>query len=184
MKRLLLTIYCLLSLGCGLFAEEVEHIKFMGFPLTGSIDEVQARLMRKDFKVGAMSKTMAVGSRLFKGFFTGKEASVIVYYNKSLDNQVYSTRVFFDKHFSYEASKMAVEDMVDRLEARYGTRPERVFADDVDQYEKHTLSVYGGWIYVWTQKQREWDENSYLLLLEYHDAENELQNYRLENEDL
>ncbi len=60
-----------------------EHLKFMGIPLNGTINQFQAKLATKGITVDyATNKDISVGCRAFKGTFSGKSALIYVYYNE------------------------------------------------------------------------------------------------------
>ena len=70
-----------------------NHLKFMGIPLDGTIDEFQTKLMEKGFKTGFSDFAPAIGTRVLKGAFSGESVDVFVFYN--IKNQiVYGTRVW------------------------------------------------------------------------------------------
>lgn len=65
-------------------AQGQDHMKFMGFPLNGTINQFQAKLGTKGVVVDvATNKTIGVGCRAFKGSFSGKDAQVFVYYDEN-----------------------------------------------------------------------------------------------------
>lgn len=59
------------------------HLKFMGIPLNGSINEFSAKLAAKGIKISTDSKIFPVGTRSFDGVFMGKKANIYVYYTPS-----------------------------------------------------------------------------------------------------
>lgn len=77
MKKILTTILLILAV-----CVNAQHLKFMGIPLDGSIDNFQAKLTAKGITPQKeYNATSAVGSRAFKGIFCGYEASFHTYYN-------------------------------------------------------------------------------------------------------
>lgn len=80
MKKITLSlIACLISL---MVSAQVEHLKFMGIPLNGTITSFQAKLQAKGVKYDPLgSKQFGVGCRCFKGTFSNEKAYFYVYYN-------------------------------------------------------------------------------------------------------
>lgn len=81
MKRILLllaVIACTMTV-----CSQTEHLKFMGFPLDGTIDSFQSKLATKEVKPNTeLNKVIGVGTRVFKGSFAGYESDIIVFYEK------------------------------------------------------------------------------------------------------
>ncbi len=84
MKKVISLIAILQLAVCASFAQGLQHMKFMGIPLDGTINQFQAKLSAKGISVDAeVNKTLDVGCRAFKGSFSGKSASIFVYYDES-----------------------------------------------------------------------------------------------------
>ena len=65
-------------------AQGQEHMKFMGIPLNGTINQFQTKLGTKGISVDvATNKSIGVGCRAFKGSFSGKDAQIFIYYDES-----------------------------------------------------------------------------------------------------
>ncbi len=81
MKKITLSlIACLISL---MVSAQVEHLKFMGIPLNGTITSFQAKLHEKGVKYDPTgSRQLGIGSRCFKGTFSNEKAYFYVYYNE------------------------------------------------------------------------------------------------------
>lgn len=61
-----------------------EHMKFMGIPLTGTINAFQGKLATKGVVPNARTNSqIGVGIRAFNGDFAGFEAKIYVYYDKN-----------------------------------------------------------------------------------------------------
>lgn len=81
MNRLYFSLLFLL-LSCTVFAQR-EYMKYMGIPLNGSITNFQQKLEAKGVKLNkVVNSKVAVGTRVFKGPFSGENADVYVYYNE------------------------------------------------------------------------------------------------------
>lgn len=81
MKKLMISLVALL-LALTSYAQ-TGHLKFMGIPLNGSIASFQAKLQAKGVRYDAEgSRHLPVGTRAFKGTFSGEKADIYVYYNE------------------------------------------------------------------------------------------------------
>lgn len=102
-KPFLLAIVMLLSAATNVNAQ--QHLKFMGIPLTGTIDQFQAKLAAKGaYPDRITNRTTPFGVRCFDGRFTGKKCTIFVYYTNS--KKVYRAKaVYSDEN----------EDLVDQF---------------------------------------------------------------------
>lgn len=84
MKRILfLLTFCVISL-VAMCQTTPSHLKFMGIPLNGTITTFQGKLIAKGCSLNkAVSNSIAVGCRAFKGTFLSKKVDIYVYYNTS-----------------------------------------------------------------------------------------------------
>lgn len=78
MKRKSLSI--LFALFAIMVSAQSGHLKFMGIPINGTINEFQNKLLAKGFRVDTFSKSIPLGTRMFNGMFMGKKADIYVYY--------------------------------------------------------------------------------------------------------
>ena len=85
MTKRIVTLMFLIVLAIGSrHAQGQEHMKFMGIPLNETINQFQTKLSAKGVTVDvAANKTIGVGCRTFKGFFSGKDAQIFVYYDEN-----------------------------------------------------------------------------------------------------
>lgn len=82
-KCLAICVISLLSM-TSVLAQTQDHMKFMGIPLNGSINQFQAKLAQKGVKVDVVvNKSIGKGCRAFKGLFSGKDANIYVYYDET-----------------------------------------------------------------------------------------------------
>lgn len=88
-----------------------EHLKFLGIPICGNINDFQNKLQQKGFSYNPISKSMPAGERWFNGIFANHEASLAVYY--LLNNKiVYSLTVYLNKSSYSEA--VALKELIDK----------------------------------------------------------------------
>lgn len=92
-KAIKLMATLLLMLLATVAQAQVNHLKFMGIPLDGTIDEFQTKLMEKGFKTSFSDFAPAIGTRVLKGAFSGESVDVFIYYNIKTQI-VYSTSVW------------------------------------------------------------------------------------------
>lgn len=79
--RPIILVSLLLLLCAPLQVSAQQHLKFMGIPLTGSIDNFQRKLAAKGIQPDReFNRMMPFGSRCFKGRFTGKNCTFHAYY--------------------------------------------------------------------------------------------------------
>lgn len=78
------TLFVILSLIVSLTIQaQVEHMKFMGIPLSGTITQFQQKLQAKNIRYDSkLSSSLQSGCRMFKGIFSGKDANIFVYYDE------------------------------------------------------------------------------------------------------
>lgn len=77
---------------------QTTHLKFMGIPLTGTINNFQTKLQQKGFYPDAtVNRVNDVGTRYFKGgTFSGEKAEIFVYYNPKT-KIVYKAKACIDR---------------------------------------------------------------------------------------
>lgn len=69
------------------FCNAQSHLKFMGIPITGTINTFQTKLQAKGFKHDKVTSSQyAVGIRAFKGKFAGEDADLVVRYDEKSYN--------------------------------------------------------------------------------------------------
>ena len=118
MKRIQLLLICLL-IAIVTYAQNNEHIKFMGIPVTGTITQFQAKLVAKGCTYNkALSSTMSSATRAFKGTFAGKKAIIFVYYD-SKTKIVYRIKAVIDK-LSEDIADQEYAKIKQLLSMKYG----------------------------------------------------------------
>ncbi len=99
MKKIVSILILLL---CMVSMQAEEHLKFMGIPLNGTINQFQVKLQAKGFvKNSLLNKNTPVGTRVFSGTFIGKKSIVPVYYDADT-KVVYGAKVYFDGYTESE----------------------------------------------------------------------------------
>jgi len=77
MKKLIVFLFMLIAVNVN-----AQHLKFMGFPIDGNINNFQAKLGTKGIVPDQLyNKQSSVGNRAFTGVFCGYKAQIYTYYN-------------------------------------------------------------------------------------------------------
>lgn len=115
MKRLASILLYLHLVVAFTFAQ--EHLKFMGIPLNGTINQFQTKLAQKGVAVDTeLSRKLDMGCRAFNGSFSSKRATIYVYYDETT-KVVYrakavissSERSLRDQNYEYFVSMLSVK---------------------------------------------------------------------------
>ena len=116
MKRLLLfSIVCMLAIAS---SAQTEHVKFMGIPIDGTINQFQQKLQAKGIKYNqALSRLSPNGSRVFDGKHEGDNACITVIYNVNT-KIVYSVGVVY-VYNTPEAALEKFKQIADSLNEKY-----------------------------------------------------------------
>ena len=94
LKPLIFTLVLLFAFSISIDAQ--QHLKFMGIPLTGTIDNFQAKLAQKGIKKNfKLSQSLPLGGRAFNGYFTGRYCTIFIYYNVK-SKIVYRAKVVYE----------------------------------------------------------------------------------------
>lgn len=133
MKKFLFT----LVLACiSLWSFSQEHLSFKGIPITGSITTFCQKLKAKGFVQQASQGNV----RLFKGDFTGRQASVGVV---AADNgqDVFTVAVFFDESDSWNTLVNTYEHYKDLYIEKYG-QPTQCVENNPSNSDSNTSLMY------------------------------------------
>lgn len=115
--RPIILVSLLLLLCAPLQVSAQQHLKFMGIPLTGSIDNFQRKLAAKGVQPDReFNRIMPFGSRSFKGRFTGKSCTIHTYYT---DNKtVYRAKAVYSNDNEGLADQF-YEEIKELLQTKY-----------------------------------------------------------------
>jgi hypothetical protein len=116
MKKIaLIFIACLMSLT--IQAQKTEHLKFMGIPLNGSIENFQQKMIEKGCSLNTkVEKSLPKGSRAYEGTFIRKNADFVVYYDNH--NNVYSAKAYFNE-LTKTKCENEFNEVLNLLKAKY-----------------------------------------------------------------
>lgn len=105
-------------------ASAQQHMKFMGIPLDGTIDNFALKLKAKGVTYdAAKSKTAGQGCRVFNGTFMGEKATINVAYNPK-SKMVFSAAVEM-QYSTVESAHIPFLNLTESLQQKYpNTTPE------------------------------------------------------------
>ncbi len=179
MKKTAITLLCCLFT---LFAQaQTEHMKFMGIPINGTIDQFQAKLQSKGLKYDPRTSRL-MESRFFTGYFSGEKSDFYVYYN--MKNKIVYRAKATIKRSSLNLTKDLLEDFKIRLMQKYSNSE-----TEESTYEGNpsfALFYYNGngKIIGKIDLYIVYSIGDYFLNIDYYDAANSRANEQRNNDDL
>ena len=115
MKKIISILFALCV--CLLISAQ-EHMKFMGIPLDGTIENFALKLKAKGVTYDAAeSKSADAGTRIFHGKFMGEKARFVVFYNYK-SKIVFSTAVELN-YPTVESAHTPFVNLNDQLQQKY-----------------------------------------------------------------
>lgn len=108
MKQLIILI---ISCLCYTQAFSEEHLKFLGFPIDGNVNEYASKLMSKGFYVSPDNEYASKGLRVMEGPFLGNTESFGLHYDS--DTKIMYSVVFIHSFTKEEEAK----ELYDKLES-------------------------------------------------------------------
>lgn len=97
-----------------------QHMKFMGIPLDGTIENFTLKLKAKGITYdAALSKKLSPGSKLYKGTFMGENATFVVMFNAK-SRLVFGVGVELS-YSSLELAKTPFLNIAEQLHTKYPT---------------------------------------------------------------
>ena len=109
-----------------------QHMKFMGIPLDGTVDNFALKLKAKGVTYdAAKSKAAGQGCRVFNGTFMGENATINVAYNPK-SKMVFSAAVEM-QYPTVESAHIPFLNLTESLQQKYpNTKPEENIGPDGD----------------------------------------------------
>ena len=185
MKKIVISFFLLMITVCS-FAQ-TEHVKFMGIPLNGTIQQFHQKLVGKGCKHDVkLSGMMAKGTRAFNGTFAGNKATIFVYYDENT-NIVYRAKAVIN--CSGDGIRDGqFNDIKNLLDTKYGTLlSEKGSHEDYDAYSYIIFSDNAdemiGHVDLYVTKQ-EFGYHEYSLHVDYYDYANNLKHDRKRLDDI
>lgn len=122
MKKLFLFLVVALMALSAHSQTESEHMKFMGIPIDGTLDEFKSKLIAKGFVPDPGKKDVLYGT------FAGcDDCTIVCNYNKT-NNQMYAVVVYFHDPDDWQILSSRYYDLKNKLTQKYG--------EPVDQKEE------------------------------------------------
>lgn len=155
-KGLLMLFGCLFALA---IQAQSEHLKFMGIPLDGKINDFQSQLLKKGCTLDEffMKYGKSKGNRVYEGSFAGNNARIVVFFNEKTKKvyrakaiiSAYSDEQVKQKYFEMKSMLMDKYDVQYRLRQKYGEalgdsltgNLRWYFEDTEDKYESTSFKV-------------------------------------------
>ncbi len=127
MKKFLCVVALLLGI-CSLSAQEVEHLKFKGVPIDGTLEEFVERLE----DVGFARITVSEGVGLLSGSFAGKHGCLLVTSLLKDRNLIHGVTVLFPEKETWSSLLFEYDELKLMLTQKYGdpVAVEEYFNDD------------------------------------------------------
>lgn len=178
-KYLFIIVMCLFAFNA---MAQVEHMKFMGIPLDGTIDTFQKKLEAKGVKYDKQtSSIIPVGCRVFSGRFASEDATIFVYYDERT-KVVYRAKAVLS-FYSRDIVKTKYSNFKYQLEQKY---PQADITED--KYENEDSSDFHipflGSIDLYQSTNYSNYNNPYSLHIDYYDLINYVDHNDNELEDL
>ena len=179
-KPLLLVLVLLFAATGSTYAQ--EHLKFMGIPLNGTIDNFQQKLAAKGIYVDKeWNKRARFGKRYFKGKFTGETCHISIFYTKK--KIVYGAQVYYSSSNEADADIFYKKIKI-LLQSKYGN--EYTKTEMKNGYEQFTVGILNpdgslfGSIFLNMDKDRiNYGETLYSVAVSYYDKK-KFQKYQQE----
>lgn len=184
MKRLLFILLMVLSFTQ--ITNAAEHLKFMGIPLTGTINAFQTKLAAKGVSVSKINKYVSKGARAFSGKFAGEEAIIYVFYNEKT-NIVYRAKAVI----SVSGDNIR-ENKYNDFQAMLLKKYSLDYSEEGESEDYPTVSIfvtdnfgeaYLGHIDLFQSKD-EYSYDAYTIHIDYWDATNDTANDNSRMQDL
>lgn len=175
LKPLIFTFVLLFAVSTNSVAQ--QHLKFMGIPLTGTIDQFQKKLAAKRiYPNRAFNRQSAFGSRMFDGIFEGRSCSFHVYYTNS--KVVYRAKAVYSNE-DEDLAERFYNDTKNLLQTKYSS--ENFEDGEQDGYPTLTITVTDetgskiiGFIDLYRSKYYSYGMTSYSVHVDYTDYLNNI----------
>lgn len=186
LRLLIFNFVLLLSFSTNMDAQ--QHLKFMGIPINGSIDNFQQKLANKGiYPSREMNRNTPFGVRCFTGRFTGKQCNIYVYYTDS--KIVYRAKAVYSEQDEDLVDSYYIE-VKDMLDTKYAL--EESEDETSDGYPSHRIYVTNetgtkslGQIFLYKSKfNGDYGYVSYSIHVDYYDDSNQIKHQNDNLDDL
>ena len=185
MKRIVLP-FVLAIISICTFAQS-EHVKFMGIPLNGTIQQFHQKLVAKGCRHDARASSyLPNGTRAFDGSFAGKKADIYVYYDETT-KIVYRAKAVIACN-GENIRDTEFNDIKDLLDTKYGAL--NSYKDTQEGYDSYLYLIFSersddaiGSVGIYVS-EREYGFHEYSLHVDYYDNSNLQKHDRKRLEDI
>lgn len=178
MKRLLILI---ISCLCFTQAFSDDHLKFLGFPIDGTVNEYASKIKSKGFYVSPENKYVGKGLRVMRGPFLGEERDIGLIYDK--DTNLMYGGTYAEKFYDEKDAKSLYDKLVPLLREKYPNATFNPSAEDEvegDPISRCTFRVKEGLISLCIADA---DSEYLFIMLTYLDKINYNKIYEKEHQD-
>lgn len=185
MKRLVTSIILCLLVYC---ASAQQHMKFMGIPIDGNINNFTTKLKAKGATISPNNKYAGKGLRIFDGEFYDRPCEFAVRYNKKTGT-VYEvlTIIKSDTRHYLENLMEEIKNVIEDKYVVYMEEGKTNGGDDIDIYRIYPTddepSYSYGLIYLGISQEDDYP-NDYALNITYSDIANSTENYESMSNDI
>ena len=164
---------------------QTEHVKFMGIPLNGTIQQFHQKLVGKGCRHDAKTSSLFNNGRAFKGSFAGNNANIFVYYDEKTKIVYRAKAVITCNGEDIRDSKF--NDIKNLLDAKYGT----LFSqkDTKDGYDSYVYPIFSeqsdeiGYVAIYVS-ENQYGYHEYALHVDYYDYTNMKKHDRMRLDDI
>lgn len=170
-KYIIAFIFCLFSFTA---YAQTKHIKFMGFPIDGTISSFEQKLLSKGLKQNKLyNQVSPVGERFYDGIFAGYDAQFVIRYNTK-------TKIVYNVTVLIKRQDMSYVNMLYHEFINLYMRKYKDWEGGINE-ENTVCKLWNNDGYIVLSPS---SESLTALLIMYNDNVNEEKNKQVENSDL
>lgn len=167
MRKLLALLFLMLTITC-----QAQHMKFLGIPIDGTINQFTQKLSTKGIKVHPNNaRDSGIDNRKFYGQFMNKQAIIRVWFNPKT-KIVHTVKVILYGK-SYEETKQMYDDVSEVIKNKYNVQSTETgkLTDGTETYD-YTIQNDSKKAIGWIILAKENGYSGYWLSIFYRDAVN------------
>lgn len=178
MRKLLTILALTFAMLC-----QAQHMKFMGIPIDGTINQFTQKLATKGIKIHPENaKKSGIDNRYFYGKFMNRQAVFWVWYNPKT-KIVYDVKVILYGH--YEETKQMYDNVKTIVNEKYKiSKIQKGELVDGTETEMFTICDDNGKFIGFISLAKESEYGDYWLSIFYSDAINNIKNSKTEYDDI
>lgn len=167
MRKLLALLFLMLTITC-----HAQHMKFLGIPIDGTINQFTQKLSTKGIKVHPNNaRDSGIANRIFYGQFMNKQAEILVWFNPKT-KIVHTVKVILYGK-SYEETKQMYDDVSEVIKNKYNVQSTETgkLTDGTETYD-YTIQNDSKKAIGWIILAKEYKHGNDWLSIFYRDAVN------------